>query len=612
MEALSINNKNNEKNPNWIEETQKPLFKKKRATELAKLLKAKKTFVEAPYEDNTKKLQFLLSKDEGRQAITTALIANRKCKIGSNMMDIIVCGSIPPYNELLGGKLVSILACKNCYSDHMSDEELELVHIHSRVEDLILELLESRKIVFLTGNPGDGKTFLIKRQLEKIKALNTYIETDLNRVANYEEVANKLVECYEQETPAIVAVNEYQFYQLCKIMKRINNNIYTETMNVKKDCIIYDIPNVSIKRIVIVDLNERSLLDKDRALTEEIIDRICSLLKAEDIQNTQLKKNLTAIEKKEIRTQMIKIIELATTSSEHYAVRDILGAVSFILTACTMEEYEGMPYYDAVFESTNPLLETVKQFDPIYLSHSVMDEALWNGEIKEKWLLDSPTEWPSAERYEEDVEGAVECFKSIKRKYYFENEDGANLFMLQPDEIKRCTEIFTSFETQKKQIKERIIRGLNKLFLPSSDDKKLLRIWTTHRYDLSIDAGVAISSRYIDASELEIKMPKPNDWMKGMEYVPNHVLLKPREQEKPVLILDVDFLRTLDAVEAGYPIGLLAPQYEQTVTRFLRQLDDYNLTEDNDDGEIIIANRKKSYKKSIYVIDNKYNFEEED
>ena len=27
------------------------------------------------------------------------------------MMDIIVCGSIPPYNELLGGKLVSILAC---------------------------------------------------------------------------------------------------------------------------------------------------------------------------------------------------------------------------------------------------------------------------------------------------------------------------------------------------------------------------------------------------------------------------------------------------------------------------------------------------------------------
>ena len=106
---------------------------------------------------------------------------------------------------------------------------------------------------------------------------------------------------------------------------------------------------------------------------------------------------------------------MATTSCEHYAVRDILGAVSFILTACTLEEYEGMPYYDAVFESTNPLLETVKQFDPIYLSHSVMDEALWNGEIKGKWLLDSPTEWPlERKKYEENVEGAVIALNHLK------------------------------------------------------------------------------------------------------------------------------------------------------------------------------------------------------
>lgn len=111
QDALSINNKNNEKNPDWIEETLKPLFKKKRATELAKLLKAKKVLAEVPEGSNAFKLRFLLGKEEGRQAITTALISNRKCKIGSNMMDIIVCGSIPPYNELLGGKLISILAC---------------------------------------------------------------------------------------------------------------------------------------------------------------------------------------------------------------------------------------------------------------------------------------------------------------------------------------------------------------------------------------------------------------------------------------------------------------------------------------------------------------------
>lgn len=46
---------------------------------------------------------------------------------------------------------------KNCYSDHMSDEELGLIHITSNVEGLIKDMLGKAKIIFLTGNPGDGK-----------------------------------------------------------------------------------------------------------------------------------------------------------------------------------------------------------------------------------------------------------------------------------------------------------------------------------------------------------------------------------------------------------------------------------------------------------------------
>jgi len=107
----SLNNKNNEKSPNWEEETQSNLFKRKRASELAKLLDTKRRFNAARGRTNYDRLSDLLSTEAGRKAIHTALIANRKRKIGSNMMDIIVCGSIPPYNELLGGKLISILAC---------------------------------------------------------------------------------------------------------------------------------------------------------------------------------------------------------------------------------------------------------------------------------------------------------------------------------------------------------------------------------------------------------------------------------------------------------------------------------------------------------------------
>ncbi len=111
MNEMSINNRIQENNPNWEEEAKTPLYVRKRAAELSKLLVAKKTIRSVEGQSDLEKIQKLLQSESGRRAINTALIANRKCKIGSNMMDIIVCGSIPPYNNLLGGKLVSILSC---------------------------------------------------------------------------------------------------------------------------------------------------------------------------------------------------------------------------------------------------------------------------------------------------------------------------------------------------------------------------------------------------------------------------------------------------------------------------------------------------------------------
>lgn len=105
-----LNNKRTNISDSLMKDTLSPLYVKKRASELMKLLQAKMdilTFM-SDYPDNVSALKKLVSYQKGR-AITTALQANRKTKIGSNIMEIIVCGAIPPYNELLGGKLVAML-----------------------------------------------------------------------------------------------------------------------------------------------------------------------------------------------------------------------------------------------------------------------------------------------------------------------------------------------------------------------------------------------------------------------------------------------------------------------------------------------------------------------
>jgi len=90
--------------------TRSPLFVRKRAKALADVLFAKTAFRDVGLRSQpTEAISALLGSDAGRKALRIALHANKKAKVGTNMMDIIVCGAIPPYNDVLGGKLTAML-----------------------------------------------------------------------------------------------------------------------------------------------------------------------------------------------------------------------------------------------------------------------------------------------------------------------------------------------------------------------------------------------------------------------------------------------------------------------------------------------------------------------
>ena len=129
---------------------------------------------------------------------------------------------------------------------------------------------------------------------------------------------------------------------------------------------------------------------------------------------------------------------------------------------------------------------------------------------------------------------------------------------------------------------------------------------------MSKDALVSISKKSIGHEDLELLLPQPSDWIKDMEYIPNHLLLRSTKKHDISIVLDVDFLRTLDAIDNGYPPALLSPEYEQKVSRFLQQLEDNKLTEDNDSGEVLIASRTRGDLFHVYIRDNKFSFEEDE
>jgi hypothetical protein len=121
---------NPEKMDSWEDRSETALFRKKRTRALQKLLRDRKYFQEHSDQDDEEFIQTGLNNESGRQAIKTALKELKKERVGAGMMNIMVCGAIPPYNRILGGKLVAMALTGpkviNMYQDKYGDNQSEI------------------------------------------------------------------------------------------------------------------------------------------------------------------------------------------------------------------------------------------------------------------------------------------------------------------------------------------------------------------------------------------------------------------------------------------------------------------------------------------------------
>ena len=102
----------NTEDANWLFEAETYLFKSKRALQLSKLLNIKIIFLN--YEilgNDSEKLIKAFESTEFKEKLETLVRMIKAVQVGIGLMDINVCGAIAPYNEIFGGKLVSMLLC---------------------------------------------------------------------------------------------------------------------------------------------------------------------------------------------------------------------------------------------------------------------------------------------------------------------------------------------------------------------------------------------------------------------------------------------------------------------------------------------------------------------
>lgn len=93
----------------WEAQARTPLFRSKRAAELSILLLARRT-LQNHTKNSTLDLGSLLRDKQGQQIVGNLVKLAKSTRVGTAIADLTICGALPPYNPLLVGKLVALLA----------------------------------------------------------------------------------------------------------------------------------------------------------------------------------------------------------------------------------------------------------------------------------------------------------------------------------------------------------------------------------------------------------------------------------------------------------------------------------------------------------------------
>ena len=108
-EAHSAVGRGEEEMVDWITVAKTSLYKRKRAGTLADLVRAHGVFTDLGFCSEGGPIERTLDSEEGIRAVEIALRRTKQQVIASSVMELITCGAVPPYREVLGGKLTAML-----------------------------------------------------------------------------------------------------------------------------------------------------------------------------------------------------------------------------------------------------------------------------------------------------------------------------------------------------------------------------------------------------------------------------------------------------------------------------------------------------------------------
>ena len=494
----------------------------------------------------------------------------------------------------------------SAFADSTNIDDLKSIHVKTNLDDEIIETVKSGKDCVLTGNPGDGKTHVIRILEDKIRAINRKIEPiyDASTLTT-DEIAEKWFEAKKKKVPFVIAINASVLYELNQSQDRnLPKVVHEAYQQFESGVISGPCPHdFSGHGVVVFNLGLRSALDP--TVVSGVIDQMTSKENFRECKKCPFRKqcgfrrHATIISSKRFRERIQNVFHRVDLVGWHVTVRDVQAFFSYLVfwnqkcaNVVSESERDDFRIENLIYNGGHGnLFDAVREvFDPSQIAMPELDEQLVVGNfLPADWLPDV-AEPNSAV----DMTSPKE-FNRRKRAFYFFHKDGDKLL---ENRTRNSVAGFESFleSPEKKQLKDILMRLRS--FIGdkgSADASDAFTVWRGFRFDNS-PRRMIISIGSVPRSRFTIVKPRLLSSMERAFSAPiNYVLLKENQSGK-CLKIDFAMFKLLEYADQRVPVWAI--EENNNSKKIWRFMDDLVPQTDSDDDEhrVVLYDLKRKEK----------------
>ena len=523
-------------------------------------------------------------------------------------------------------------AGSNAVSEGLTEQEFDALHLHTRLEDHLLERARAGATIVLTGNAGDGKTHLARALERSLKGDADGFEFayDATAMMNADDGVAPIVERWREVERTgrrmILAINQFPLYMLRRVLLEGLPEVAAELDRQWAARLTADAQDATpgAGSLLLVDLSLRNPLA--RAFAEPVL---WKMLEDPVVQrhavsgvDADFSFNYERLGHQQVQERLFALFERLISAGHRTTVRELWILMARLLFGMSGDgddgDYPGAPatwYSERLFgkDIRFPLTDALREVaDPAGVSHPHVDRDLekpssagaagWN--VGEETPDALPVSALAVAKDERDRDRGR--FLALKRRFYFEHSDGGErVFELDGGADARFHRMLQTPEADAEHLGV-LVEAVNRCYFPHRFEgmRDRLCLWIGHRLDEQPTKSF-VAGECIPQERLRIERPAPPPGLReAVEYGADHLLLRASGSpgtgaaDGTALRVDAVLFRTLSAVREGLPRHLINPGELNRLDAFvdrLRQLEPSRL------GEFLVYNAEQVVSSTVKV-----------